>query len=82
MYWRVVIPYRQITYFLMVCKVLSHTFKKWNVSAYFFPLKNVFQVLNEKASNTFSTHSGLCETAWLPWRGSHTALPKGVVRSK
>lgn len=41
----------------------------------------MFQVLNEEASNTSSTHSGLCETTWLVRRGSHTALPRGA-RSK
>lgn len=38
----------------------------------------MFQVLNEEASNTSSTHSGLCGMTCLPQRGSHTALPRGA----
>lgn len=44
----------------------------------FFPWKNVFQVLNEEARNTSSTHSGLHEMTWLPQTGSHTALLRGA----
>lgn len=38
----------------------------------------MFQVLNEEASNTSSTHSDLYEMTWLPHRGSHTSLPRGA----
>lgn len=63
----------------MVCKVLLHYIYKMDcLCIIFFPWENVFQVLNEAASNTSSTHSDLYEMTWLPHRGSHTGLPRGA----
>lgn len=72
--WRVVSPCRQITYFLMVCKVLLHTFKKTeSLCIVFFSIeKCVPSFLNEKAVLILST---LVSVKRLGFHGEAPTLP-------